>query len=222
MAKSQKKILFGIVLTVAIVLSALLFFIFVGNTKNVLVATQDVKANSQITSTMFTTERVDASSLPDNYLTADDAKDLVGYYTYIGFTKGSVITKSNIATSAKKASGAISKKKTLLTISAENLPSGIQTGDFVNIVIGATTELEGSSGTTVLTYQKVEVSNIYTDDDGNVTGLEVVVTPKQAQKIVYAQLKGQISVSLLPINYKTTDLQPIDENGFLDTNDFNK
>ena len=87
MAKSQKKILFGIVLTVAIVLSALLFFIFVGNTKNVLVATQDVKANSQITSTMFTTERVDASSLPDNYLTADDAKDLVGYYTYIGFTK---------------------------------------------------------------------------------------------------------------------------------------
>ena len=222
MAKSQKKILFGIVLTVAIVLSALLFFIFVGNTKNVLVATQDVKANSQITSTMFTTERVDASSLPDNYLTADDAKDLVGYYTYIGFTKGSVITKSNIATSAKKASGAISKKKTLLTITAENLPSGIQTGDFVNIVIGATTEQEGSSGTTVLTYQKVEVSNIYTDDDGNVTGLEVVVTPKQAQKIVYAQLIGQISVSLLPINYKTTDLQPIDENGFLDTNDFNK
>lgn len=222
MAKSQKKILFGIVLTVAIVLSALLFFIFVGNTKNVLVATQDVKANSQIASTMFTTERVDASSLPDNYLTADDAEDLVGYYTYIGFTKGSVITKSNIATSAKKASGAISKKKTLLTITAENLPSGIQTGDFVNIVIGATTEQEGSSGTTVLTYQKVEVSNIYTDDDGNVTGLEIVVTPKQAQKIVYAQLKGQISVSLLPINYKTTDLQPIDENGFLDTNDFNK
>ena len=93
MAKSQKKILFGIVLTVAIVLSALLFFIFVGNTKNVLVATQDVKANSQIASTMFTTERVDASSLPDNYLTADDAKDLVGYYTYIGFTKGSVLQK---------------------------------------------------------------------------------------------------------------------------------
>ena len=70
-------------------------------------------------------------------------------------------------------------------------------------------------------YRQQKVAG-YTDDDGNVTGLEVVVTPKQAQKIVYAQLKGQISVSLLPINYKTTDLQPIDENGFLDTNDFNK
>lgn len=220
MAKNQKKLLFGIVISVGIILSVLLFFIFIGNTKNVLVATQDVKANTQITESMFTTERVDASSLPDNYLTAEDAKELVGYYTYIGFTKGSVISENNVATTAKKASGAISKNRTLLTINTDNLPSGIQAGDFVNIIIGATTNAENNSSTTVLTYQKIEVSDIYRDDDGSINGLEVVVTPSQAQKIVYAQLKGQISVSLLPIDYKSKNLEPLNEGEFLDASKF--
>lgn len=214
MLKSSKRISLIIIIVAGLILSGSLFMIFVGNTTEVLVATQDVKANTKIKESMFTIERVDTASLPDNYLSADSAKDVVGYYTYIGFTKGSVISKSNIATSAKKASGAIEKGKTLLTISAENLPTGIQSGDKVNIIIGANTD---SGNKVVLTYQNIDVSNIYVDDEGSITGLEVSVTPEQSQKIVYAKLNGELSISLLPINYKDINLPIIDEGGFLDT-----
>lgn len=214
MVKSQKKILLAIIIGLAVVISASLFFVFVGNTKDVLVATKNVTANKEITADMFTTERVDAASLPDDYISASDAKDIVGYYTYIGFTKGSVLTKNNIATGEKKASSAISKNKTLLTINATNLPSGIQSGDHVNIIIGASVD-EG--GKVAITYQNIEVSNIYVDEDNEVNGLEVSVTPEQAQKIVYAQINGQLSVALLPIDYKEKTLEPTNESGFLDT-----
>lgn len=214
MLKSSKRVALIIILVAGLVLSGCLFAIFVGSTENVLVATQNVKANTKIKSSMFTTERVDKSSLPDNYIPADKADDIEGYYTYIGFTKGGVISESNIATSAKKASGAIEKGKTLLTINADNLPSGIQSGDKVNVIIGANTD----GGTkVVLTYQNIDVSNIYVDDEGAVTGLEVSVTPEQSQKIVYAQLNGELAISLLPINYKDVNLPIIDEGGFLDT-----
>ena len=106
------------------------------------------------------------------------------------------------------------RKGTLLTINAENLPTGIQSGDKVNIIIGANTD---SGNKVVLTYQNIDVSNIYIDDEGSITGLEVSVTPEQSQKIVYAKLNGELSISLLPINYKDINLPIIDEGGFLDT-----
>lgn len=214
MVKSQKKILLGIIIGLAVIISASLFFVFVGNTKEVLVATKNVTANKEITADMFTKERVDAASLPDNYINASDAEDVIGHYTYIGFTKGSVLTTNNIATGDKKASSAIDKKKTLLTINATNLPSGIQSGDHVNIIIGANVD-EG--GKVALTYQNIEVSNVYIDEDNEINGLEVSVTPEQAQKIVYAQINGQLSVALLPVDYKEKTLEPTNESGFLDT-----
>lgn len=56
MLKSSKRISLIIIIVAGLILSGSLFMIFVGNTTEVLVATQDVKANTKIKESMFTTE----------------------------------------------------------------------------------------------------------------------------------------------------------------------
>lgn len=48
----------------------------------------------------------------------------------------------------------------------------------------------------MLTYQNVLVTGTTTNEKGEVSALEVQVTPEQAQKIQYAQLNGELAVSL--------------------------
>lgn len=162
---------------------------------------------------MITTKRVDKSALPDNYLSAEYLSQVKGRYTNIGFTSGSVLTTGNVATKDSKKSAVIPDGYTLLSINVQSLPQGVQPDDHVNILVGISVNGQGK---VVVTYQNVLVTGTYSDSDGSVTGLEVQVTPEQAQKIQYAQSNGSLSVSLLPLGYSEQQLDVVDENSIKD------
>ena len=85
-------------------------------------------------------------------------------------------------------------------------------GDHVNILIGTSSS---GKGKVVLTYQKVNITNVLYDNDKMVKGIEIQVTPEQAQKIEYARLNGTLSIALLPNEYSSQNLSITDEDEFL-------
>lgn len=198
-------------LALGLIGSGAAYFAFVANMTDVVVATQTIPANTEIKQSMLAVKKVDKSALPDNYVPASQAKNFVGLYTNVGITKGSIWSSANVATKDTKKSAVIPEGKTLLSIEVTNLPQGIASGDNVNLLIGISSGTsKDSGGRIVVTYQNIKVTNTYLNDNGEVTGLEVQVTPEQAQKIQYAQLNGELSVSLLPPGYKNEDLSPVD------------
>ena len=193
-----------ILLILGLVGSGAIYLAFNANMVDVVVATKTVDGNHKISSDMITTKRVDKSALPDNYF-----NEVKGRYTNIGFTSGSVLTTGNVATKDSKKSAVIPEGKTLLSITVQNLPQGVQPNDHVNLIVGMSMQ---NAGKGVFTYQNVLVTNTYTDADGSITGLEIQVTPEQAQKIQYAQINGTLNASLLPLGYEAeTDLGVVNE-----------
>ena len=209
--KKKNQVIFIILLLIGVITSGCLFFAFNANKAEVVIATQTVRGNVPVTANMITTAKVDKAYLPANYIEAKYASDVVGRYSDVGFASGQILTTSNIATGEGKKATIIPMGYTLLAVDIENFPQGILPGDKVNIVIG--TNLE-KAGRAVLTFQNVLVTNTYTDVDGFLTGLEVQVTPDQAQKIVYAQINGELSIALLPLDYQSEALPILDEEGF--------
>lgn len=208
MKKKGKRLWLIILLALGLVGSGAIFLAFNANMVDVVVATQNITGNVEITQDMLTTKRVDKSSLPENYITSNNVEEMIGRYTNIGITKGSVFTTGNVATKDSKKSAVIPEGQTLLAITVDAIPQGVQSGDSVNLLIGINMQSEGK---VVMTYQDVLVTSTYVDDNGAVTGLEVQVTPEQAQKIQYAQINGELSVSLLPLGYESEDLPIVNE-----------
>lgn len=198
-------------LVVGLIASVSTFLAFSKNLVEVVVATQTVRGNTPITASMITTEKVDKTYLPDGYIEAKYIDEVIGRYSDVGFTKGSVLSADAVATGDGKKAATIEQGMTLLSVTVDNLPQGVVAGDRVNLIIGTTLESEGKA---VLTYQNISVTNTYTDVDGIVTGLEVQVSPAQAQKITFAQLNGDLTVSLLPGDYKNQELPIVTESEF--------
>lgn len=211
MKKRKNKVVLIILLVIGLLGSASLYFAFSKNMVEVVVATQTVRGNTPITSSMVTTAKVDKNYLPENYIEASYLKEVVGRYSDVGFSKGAVLSSDSIATGDGKKAATIPDGYTLLSVAIENLPQGVVAGDKVNLLIGTTLESEGK---VVLTYQNIKVTNTSVDADGAVVGLEVQVTPAQAQKIAFAQLNGDLSVSLLPGNYEDEELPIVTESEF--------
>lgn len=206
--KKGKKMWFAILLVIGIIASASIYFAFSANMVEVVVASQTLPSNVEITANMLTIKKVDKTSLPENYIKSDVIDEMVGRYTNIGITKGSVFTNGNISTKASKKAAVIPEGKTLLSISIDSLPQGVVAEDKVNLLVGISMN---DTGKVVMTFQDIKVTDTYVDVDGNVTGLEVEVTPDQAQKIQYAQINGELSVSLLPLGYEIEELPIVDE-----------
>ena len=212
--KKGKKMWLVILLILGLVGSGAIYLAFNANMVDVVVATKTVDGNHKISSDMITTKRVDKSALPDNYLSAKYFNEVKGRYTNIGFTSGSVLTTGNVATKDSKKSAVIPEGKTLLSITVQNLPQGVQPNDRVNLIVGMSMQ---NAGKGVFTYQNVLVTNTYTDADGSITGLEIQVTPEQAQKIQYAQINGTLNASVLPLgNEAETDLGVVNESSMTD------
>lgn len=211
MQKNKKKFIAFALLALGVVISACLYIAFAQNRVEVVVALQSVRENTPISSQMITTASVEKSDVPPDYIAAEFAQDMLGRYTDIGFAKGQILTMNNVTTGDGKESATIPSDQTLLAIESDYYPEGIVAGDKVNIVISTGLKEEGK---VVFTYQTITVTNLYKDVDGVITGIEVRVTPEQAQKIVYAQANGEIHISLLPLNYKDKDLPILDESGF--------
>lgn len=205
--KSKNKGFIWLIL-IGLIGSGAAYFAFVSNMADVVVATQTISANQQITSDMIKTKKVDKSALPSKYLTASSADSLVGLYTNVGITEGSIFTSANVATKDTKKSAVIPAGYTLLSVNITQLPQGVAPGDRVNLLIGLST---ASEGRVVITYQNIQVTNTYKNDNGQVSGLEVQVTPEQAQQIQYAALNGELSVSLLPPGYTEESLPTMNE-----------
>ena len=62
-----------------------------------------------------------------------------------------------------------------------------------------------------MTYQNILVTGVKSNSSGDTTGLEVEVTPEQAQQIQYAESNGNLSVTLLPTGYEEQNLDATDE-----------
>lgn len=212
----KKRIWILVLLLFGVIGSVSLYFVFNVNKVEVLVASQTIRGNTEIKSSMISTTKMEKESLPKNYIEAKYAEDVVGRYTDIGVTEGAVLTTDNVATGDGSRTSVIPKGYTVMTLSLESLPSGIKAGDYVNILVGTTST---SQGKIVMTYQKINVTEVIKDSDGNPTGIEIQVTPAQAQKIEYAELNGNISVSLLSGDYKKQSLNAVDENKFMTTDD---
>lgn len=209
--KKGKQVWFIALIVIGLLTSGCLFLAFNASMVDVVVSTGTVAGNVQITSDMVTTKKVDKASLPSQYVEAEYLEDVIGKYTNIGLVEGGVVTTYNVSTESTTKAAIIPEGKTLLSIVINSLPQGVEAGDEVNLLVGASLE---DVGEVVMTFQKVKVTNVYIDVDGNVTGLEIEVTPEQAQKIQYAQINGQLAITLLPLGYEVQNLPIIDEDGF--------
>ncbi len=209
--KSKNNIRLGgfiILVIVGIIASSCVYVAFDFMTVPVVVATQTIPGNTQITSDMVTTKSLGKGSLPDNYISGKNLSAVVGSYTNVGITSGSVFTTGNVASAQSRKSASITEGYTRMNISASNIPSGIETDDRVNILI----EINLSdSGKSVMTYQNVLVTSVKKNSSGDITGLEVEVTPEQAQQIQYAESNGNLSITLLPTGYEEQNLDITDE-----------
>ena len=157
---------------------------------------------------MISIKKVDKSFVPEDYISEENAKDLIGKYVNVDMTKGTVITSVNVASNSK----ASTIKEGYVAYSINELstyPNDIEIGDKINVLCGTT--LDGT-GKVVVTFESIEVTNISYDSDNKVTAIEVEVTPEQAAKIAYAQLNGTLSLALLPNDYQNQNIPVVDEN----------
>ena len=207
--KGRNKMFFFFLFVIAVIVTGGLYFILVGNMTDVLVLNQTARGGTQITAEMLSVKKVDKSSLPDNYLTANYEDDVVGKYLDLGLTTNAVLTKDNLSLTGK--ASLIETGETLYAMSdLVNYPQGLVAGDHVNVVVS--TSAEGSKF--VKTIENVPVAGVHTEE-GEITGIEVYVTPEEAQSIAYAQANGQVSVALLPLDYESKNLEILDDGGFL-------
>ena len=209
--KSANKIHLGVpimLLAVGIIMAGMIVVAFGLHTTSVVVATTTNPGNTEITSDMVTVKNLEKSSLPNNYISGKYLSSVVGSYTDIGVTSGGVVTTSNVASEKSRKSAAIRKGYTRMQLSANNIPTGIQTDDHVNVLIGMSLSDYGKS---VMTYQNILVTNVNKGSSGNISSLEIEVTPEQAQKIQFAQSNGTITITLLPNGYEEENLEITDE-----------
>lgn len=209
--KSSSSVRFGSLLLLIIIgvsASVALFLAFGMSTTSVVVATETIKGNTQITSSMVTTKNISRGALPNNYIAGKYLSSVIGSYTDVGITSGNVFTTGNIATKNNRKSAAIAEGYTRMKITASNIPNGVQTDDRVNILI----EISLSDyGKAVMTYQNVLVTGVTQGSSGDISGLEIEVTPTQAQQILYAEGNGSLSVTLVPTGYEEENLDITDE-----------
>lgn len=212
MKKKNISLTMILTLIVGIFVSVAIYFAFSVNRISVVTATQSVRSNVKITKDMVTIKKIDKEFLPENYIKAEYADQIIGRYSDIGFTTGSVLTTENVATGKGSRSVTIPKGYTVMNLTLDTIPQGVVAGDHVNILIGTNAS---NKGKVVLTYQKINVTNVVMDNDKVVTGIEIQVTPEQAQKIEYAQLNGTLSIALLPNDYSSQNLSITDEDEFM-------
>lgn len=207
--KGKNKIftIFSIVFVAIVSIS--LYFAFIGNMTDVLVVNQTVRGGTQITESMLSVKKVDKSSLPDNYLKASLKDEVVGKYFDLGLTSGGVLTKDNISVSGK--ASLIQSGYILYSMKdLETYPNGLVTGDHLNIVVASSSD----GNKYVKTIENVPVASVHMEENV-ITGIEVYVTPEAAQLIAFAQANGDVSVGLLPLDYKNTNIEILDGGGFI-------
>ena len=205
---SKNKMFTLFMIIIAAIISVSLYFILIGNMTDVLVLNQTVRGGTQITESMISTKKADKSSLPDNYIVAGYKDEVIGKYLDLGLTKGGVLTKDNLSTSGK--ASLIQSGQVLYSMKdLETYPDNLVAGDHLNIVVA----VSDGGNKFVKTIEKVLVASVHTKD-GAISGIEIYVTPQESQLIAYAQAYGQVSVSLLPLDYEALQLNILDSNGF--------
>ena len=207
--KGKNKIFTIFSIVFAAIVSISLYFAFIGNMTDVLVVNQTVRGGTQITESMLSVKKVDKSSLPDNYLKASLRDEVVGKYFDLGLTSGGVLTKDNISVSGK--ASLIQSGYILYSMKdLETYPNGLVTGDHLNIVVASSSD----GNKYVKTIENVPVASVHMEENV-ITGIEVYVTPEAAQLIAFAQANGDVSVGLLPLDYKNTNIEILDGGGFI-------
>ena len=209
--KSNSSVRLGSLLLLIIIglgASGALFLAFGMMTTSVVVATENIRGNTQITSSMVTTKNISKGALPNNYISGKYLGSVVGSYTDVGITSGNVFTTGNIATKKSRKAAAITEGYTRMKINPSNIPNGIQVDDRINLLIQASLSEYGKA---VITYQNILVTDVRTGSSGEVSSLEIEVTPTQAQQIQYAAANGSLSVTLLPTGYEEENIDVTDE-----------
>ena len=143
------------------------------------------------------------------YLKASLRDEVVGKYFDLGLTSGGVLTKDNISVSGK--ASLIQSGYILYSMKdLETYPNGLVTGDHLNIVVASSSD----GNKYVKTIENVPVASVHMEENV-ITGIEVYVTPEAAQLIAFAQANGDVSVGLLPLDYKNTNIEILDGGGFI-------
>ena len=138
--KSNSSVRLGSLLLLIIIglgASGALFLAFGMMTTSVVVATENIRGNTQITSSMVTTKNISKGALPNNYISGKYLGSVVGSYTDVGITSGNVFTTGNIATKKSRKAAAITEGYTRMKINPSNIPNGIQVDDRINLLIQA-------------------------------------------------------------------------------------
>lgn len=96
--KSANKIHLGVpimLLAVGIIMAGMIVVAFGLHTTSVVVATTTIPGNTEITSDMVTVKNLEKSSLPNNYISGKYLSSVVGSYTDIGVTSGTMTQSKN-------------------------------------------------------------------------------------------------------------------------------
>ena len=207
--KGKNKMYSIFLIVMAAIISVGIYFLLIGNMKDVVVVNQTIRGGTKITEEMLTVQKMDKTTLPDGWISKSDKKEVIGKYLDLGLTNGSVLTEANLSLHGK--ASLIESGKILYSMKdLETYPQGLVTGDKLNIVVASS--IQGSNY--VKTIENVPVANIHMTD-GEISGLEVYVTPEESQLISFAMNNGDVSIGLLPIDYEEKNIPVLDINGFI-------
>lgn len=101
-SSGDNKGIYAALIVLGIAASSAAFFAFNAQMEDVVIATENIVANTEIIPEMVATKKVDKSALPPNYIRAGEIQSLTGLYTNIGLTEGSIFTAGNLATKDTK------------------------------------------------------------------------------------------------------------------------
>lgn len=186
-----------------------------GDVVSVIVSDQDIPAGTQLDELIaggaFTAERIPEGTLVRGAVT--DLADLEGRETSAAIVADEQITTTRLRGSEQLPGGALGipdgYQALTLALEVPRVAGGaIHQGDNVTIY-GTFTNVASTNGTapasTVTLVETVEVLKVDVPEAGGsntTTNITLSLTPKDAQKVVFAQEQGSVWLSLLPPNQK--------------------
>lgn len=195
-----------------------LFLFLSAQTVDVLVAKQDIPAGTRVEATQFEVKTLNQDSLVPGVITADQADFLAGKITDTKIIHGLPVAQSQFH--GKEVNSVVTNMapegKTVITVAADQfkaISDQLTTLDRLNVY--ATLETDKIGTVTKLMFQGVEIAGVVRDEENHIAGVSLILTPEEAEDLLYASMVGDVHYAVVPYGYKEIYTLGMTENQFI-------
>lgn len=202
----------GMVVTVG------MYTILNANKVEVLVASGDIDARTEVTDSMVTTKVVPEDLLPQGAMTVDQKSEIVGKVTNTKIVSGTPISNKQFLSEGDTSvltSQVPDKDKVLMTVpvtAITGVSAKLSPLEKVNVYSAYKLESIGVGAKLIL--QNIQVVATSVDANSVLNGVTLAVTPEQAESLVFATSVGEIQLAVVPYDYEVQITNGLTEDQF--------